>query len=145
MAIIHHILHSPLCFRVSFVEIWSNFVLCFATIPPPFHMPMQHVSTSVLATVTCLHLDVLHLGLDSSPSHIHSHHTSNPAANDMWITLPPLANATRACRLDSHDSIVTQDAHLTYITTWVCRWRCPCSPFVMQPTNSTMSCNNVPL
>ena len=121
MAIIHCILHSPLCFRVSFVQ--SNFVLCFTTIPPPFYTPTRHVSASVLATVTCLHLVVLHLGLDSSPSHIHSCCTSNPAADNMWITIPPPADATRACCLDSHDSIVTQDAHPTYIAAWVCCWQ----------------------
>jgi len=115
MAIIHCILHSPLCFGVSFVEIQSNFVLCFATIPPPFHTPMQHVSASVLATVAYLHLVILHLGLDSSPSHIYSYHTSNPAADNMWITISPLANATRAHHLDSHNSIVTQDAHPTLL------------------------------
>jgi len=123
MAIIRRILHSPLCFGVSFVEIRSNFVLCFATIPPPFHTPTRHVSASVLATVARLHLVVLHLGLDSSPSHIHSRRISNPAADDMWINLPPPADATRARRLDSHDSIVTQDAHPTYIAAWVCRWQ----------------------
>ena len=57
MAIIRRILHSPLCFGVSFVEIWSNFVLCFATIPPPFHI-CQH-DTSVLQCLPPLHASIL--------------------------------------------------------------------------------------
>jgi len=66
------------------------------------------------------------LVVDFLSSH-HSLHTSNPAADNIRITYPSPANATRARRLDSHHSNMTWCAphHIftLYVTAWVCRWQ----------------------
>jgi len=64
------------------------------------------------------------LVVNSSPSH-RSLRTSNPAADDTWITYPSLTDTARARRLDSRHSNMTQCAphciFTLYVAAWVCR------------------------
>ena len=111
----HYSSHSvfPIIFRSFICGIHPNFV-------PGFVSPL-----SAPATVAC-HTSI---SLSSAPfTSVSTHHpllsrssTSNPAADDTQIALPPPADATRVRRLDSHDSDVTQEAHPTYVAAWVCR------------------------
>ena len=123
----------PIIFQSFICGIHPNFVPCFVS---PLSAPCHHC-------MPCLHLIVLrplYLGLNSSPSSIqefHSCHTSNPAADDMQIALPPLADATRVHCLNSHNSDVTQEAHLTYVAVWVCHHHLfLCTP---PPTNGNQA------